>query len=212
MKLAKLSPSCFFKGSSFCQSPVEMLLSEASYIWELLPANIEHSFLQVETNRLTGDVSSAAFLVGEGITVEAGAVVEAGAYLQAPCYIGKGSVVRHGAYIRGQVLVGHGCVVGHATELKNSLLLDGSKAGHFCYIGDSILGSGVNLGAGTKLANLKFKQQSSIRVRYQGKTIDTGLRKLGALLAKDVQTGCNAVLNPGSIVEEGMAIMPGDVF
>ena len=100
--------------------------------------------------------------------------------------------MRQGAYIRGNVLIGEHCVVGHATEIKSSVLLGDSKAGHFAYIGDSILGR-VNLGAGTKLANLKITG-SPIVITVAGKEYHTGLKKFGAILGDGVETGCNSVL------------------
>ncbi len=147
-----------------------------------------------------GQVDEGAILRG-AVFIDEGAVVEPTAFIQGPCYIGPGSQVRHGAYIRGSVYVGKNCVVGHATEVKGSCFFDGAKAGHFAYVGDSILGRMVNLGAGTKLANLKFKNNE---VQYidpmTGKKVASGLRKFGALLADDAQTGCNSVLSPGTIL------------
>jgi NDP-sugar pyrophosphorylase family protein len=99
-------------------------------------------------------------------------------------------------------LVGDHCVVGHATELKNAVFLPGAQAGHFAYVGDSILGNNVNLGAGTKLANVKL-QRSNVMVKVAGETYDTGLRKLGAIFGDHVQTGCNAVSNPGTLLGPG---------
>ena len=103
----------------------------------------------------------------DAIFIGPGAVVEPGALVKGPSIIGAQTEVRQGAYVRGKCIVGARCVVGHTTEMKWSILLDGAKAGHFAYIGDSILGMGVNLGAGTKLANLKIKDQT-IRVMAHG--------------------------------------------
>jgi NDP-sugar pyrophosphorylase family protein len=147
-----------------------------------------------------GRVAGGAYLEGR-VYVAEGAVVEPTAYVQGPCYIGPGAEVRHGAYIRGQVYVGPKAVVGHATEVKGSLFLDEAKAGHFAYVGDSVLGRDVNLGAGTKLANLKLTR-SDVRVKHPktGAVVSSGLRKLGAVMGDHAQTGCNAVLNPGTLL------------
>jgi NDP-sugar pyrophosphorylase family protein len=121
--------------------------------------------------------------------------------------IGHHSEVRQGAYIRGNCLIGNGCVVGHTTEVKNAILLDGAKAGHFAYIGDSILCNNVNLGAGTKLANLKIIDVE-MKIRVEGEVYKTGLRKLGAILGDHTETGCNSVTSPGTLLGKGSLVYP----
>ena len=138
-------------------------------------------------------------LAGADIYLGEGTVIESGAFLQGPTIIGRHTEVRQGAYIRGSCLVGDHCVVGHVTEIKNAILLNGAKAGHFAYIGDSILGGRCNLGAGTKLANLKL-DRANVVVRAGGQSVDSGLRKFGAILGDGVQIGCNTVLNPGTLL------------
>lgn len=167
------------------------------------------------TQRLEGDISDTARLHGEGIIIERGAVVEDGAVIHGPAVIGAGTQVRQGAYLRGQVLTGRNCVIGHATEMKHALLLNGAQAPHFNYVGDSILGAGVNLGAGTRLSNLAINslkdgagRRPSIRLRLLGARVDTGLAKLGAILGDGVETGCNTVTNPGCLVGPGTLIYP----
>ena len=157
-----------------------------------------------------------AFLFNDQIIIGPGTVVEPGAFIKGPAVIGSHSEIRQGAYIRGDCLVGSRCVVGHTTEVKSSIMLDGAKAGHFAYIGDSILGKDVNLGAGTKLANLKMIP-GSIMVTADKKRYDTRRRKLGAILGDRTETGCNSVTSPGtligpsSIVYSGVAI-PGGYY
>jgi len=155
-----------------------------------------------------GNVHAGAFVQGR-VFVAKGATIEPTAYVQGPCYIGPGAEVRHGAYIRGQVYVGPEAVVGHTTEAKGAMFLDGAKAGHFAYVGDAVLGREVNLGAGTKLANLPLTRQI-IRVRHptSDQMISTGLKKFSAILGDHVQTGCNCVLSPGSLLLPGTAVMP----
>ena len=138
-------------------------------------------------------------LIGKDIYIGQGTVVETGAYIQGPTFIGRQTEVRQGAYLRGGCLVGDRCVVGHVTEMKNSVMLNGAKAGHFAYIGDSLLGKDCNLGAGTKLANLKMIN-NTIKVKGANQTYDTGLRKFGAVLGDHTETGCNSVTNPGTLV------------
>jgi len=115
--------------------------------------------------------------------------------------------VRHGAYVRGEVLTGRRCVIGHATEIKGSIMLDDAKAPHFAYVGDSVLGSKVNLGAGTKVSNLKITGDEIV-IKHDGKNYKTGLRKFGALIGGHVETGCNSVLNPGVILGKGSMVYP----
>jgi NDP-sugar pyrophosphorylase family protein len=110
--------------------------------------------------------------------------------------------------MRGNCLVGNKCVVGHTTEMKNSIMLDGAKAGHFAYVGDSILGNAANLGAGTKLANLKMIP-GSIVVRYDNQRYDTKRRKLGAILGDNTETGCNSVMSPGTLMGPSSIVYPG---
>ncbi|ROQ89798.1 LbetaH domain-containing protein [Desulfosoma caldarium] len=136
-----------------------------------------------------------------------GTVVEPGALIKGPTIIGNGTEIRQGAYLRGTCLVGDRCVVGHTTEVKGSIFLDGAKAGHFAYVGDSIVGRNVNLGAGTKLANLKIKG-NAIRIRTESSIVDTGRRKLGAIIGDGTEIGCNAVTNPGTILGQKCLVFP----
>ena len=157
---------------------------------------------------IVGSVSPYAILEGR-IYVAEGAVVGPTAYVCGPTYIGPGAEVRHGAFVRGGLYLGAKAVCGHATEVKNSLFLDGAKAGHFAYVGDSVLGRNTNLGAGTKLANLKVDSgEVSICDPETGAIVPTGLRKLGAILGDGAQTGCNAVLSPGTILCPGTVVLP----
>lgn len=146
-------------------------------------------------------------LSGKEISIGAGSVVESGAFIQGPVIIGKQTEVRQGAYLRGGCLVGDRCVVGHTTEMKNSVMLSGAKAGHFAYIGDSILGKDCNLGAGTKLANLKLIK-STIKIKEAGQEVDTGLRKFGVVMGDGTETGCNAVTSPGTLLGPRCLVAP----
>jgi len=152
-------------------------------------------------------IMAGAILLGDRLEIGAGSLVEGGATIKAPTIIGARTEVRHGAYLRGQCLIGDRCVVGHATEVKHSIFLDDAKAGHFAYLGDSILGNDTNLGAGTKCANLKFLP-GTIQLVMDNELVDTGLRKLGAILGDRTQTGCNSVTNPGTIIGRQSVLMP----
>ncbi len=153
---------------------------------------------------------AGALLASPDLEIGPGATVEPGAMIKGPGIIGPGCDIRQGAYVRGDVLFEAKCVIGHTTEVKHSIFLKGAKAGHFAYVGDSILGQEVNLGAGTKLANLRFAP-GNVRLQHEGKQIDTGRRKLGAILGDRVQTGCNSVTNPGTLMAEGGIIAAGVV-
>ena len=132
-----------------------------------------------------------------------GSLIGPSAHIEGPSYIA--GEVRHSAYVRSHSWICRGAVVGHATEVKHSLLLPGAKAPHFNYVGDSILGRDVNLGAGCKLSNLR-NDGREIRIHNLG--IDTGLRKFGAILGEGVQIGCNAVCNPGTVLGQGCNVWP----
>ena len=120
-----------------------------------------------------------------------------------PAYIGPCAVIRHGAYIR----ICGGALVGHASEVKHSILLPGAKAPHFNYVGDSVLGPDVNLGAGVKLSNLR-NDGGEVHTRIDGERFATGLRKFGAILGEGCQLGCNAVTNPGVVLGPRCMVMP----
>jgi UDP-N-acetylglucosamine diphosphorylase / glucose-1-phosphate thymidylyltransferase / UDP-N-acetylgalactosamine diphosphorylase / glucosamine-1-phosphate N-acetyltransferase / galactosamine-1-phosphate N-acetyltransferase len=162
----------------------------------------------LELGHIQGRVHPGAWLVHpETIFIGEGTVVEAGAYICGPCWIGRDCQVRHGAYVRGQVVTGDRCVIGHATEMKGSILLDGAQAAHFAYVGDSILGNRVNLGAGTKCANLRF-DHGQVVIAHEGHQLATGRRKLGALCGDGVQLGCNCVAAPGTILGRDAWVFP----
>jgi NDP-sugar pyrophosphorylase family protein len=152
-------------------------------------------------------IMAGAILKGNRIRIGKGVLVEPGAFIKSPTIIGDQTEVRHGAYIRGYCLIGRNCVVGHVTEVKHTIFLNGAKAGHFAYLGDSILGNQVNLGAGTKLANLRFIT-GDISIATPGNHVKTGLRKLGAILGDQVQTGCNSVTNPGTLLGKKSMVIP----
>ena len=203
-----LAPSDFFDLTDY---PHVELFTDMRFVWEALPRL--HEFLLAlvggKGRQILGEAAPGAFLAeGDDIFIGPGAVVEPGAYIAGPAYIGPGAQVRHGAYIRSNALIGAGATVGHATEVKNSILLPHAHAPHFNYVGDSILGRHVNLGAGTKLSNLTVVsvkdpssgQRPTLKIVVEGETFDTGLAKLGAILGDGVQTGCNSVLNPGALI------------
>ena len=145
--------------------------------------------------------------IGEKVFIGEGTIVEPGAMIQGPAIIGRNCQIRHNAYIRADVIVGDDCVIGNSTEIKNALLFNHAVAPHFNYVGDSILGFKAHLGAGVVLSNFKLMPEN-ITVEMDGQPFDTGLRKFGALLGDHADIGCNAVLNPGSIIGKNSVIYP----
>ena len=133
--------------------------------------------------------------------------IEPGAHFVGPCFVGDNAEIRHSAYVRAYSWICDSAVVGHCTEVKHSILLPGAKAPHFNYVGDSILGSGVNLGAGTKLSNLR-NDGKEVHVRINNERIGSGLRKFGAILGEGCQLGCNSVTNPGVVLGCNSAVFP----
>ena len=145
--------------------------------------------------------------IGEKVFIGGGTVVEDGAMIKGPAIIGRNCEIRHNAYIRENVIVGDNCVVGNSCEVKNSLLFNHAVAPHFNYVGDSILGFKAHLGAGVKISNFKLVP-GNVLVMLEGGMHDTGLRKFGALLGDHAEVGCNAVLNPGSIIGRSSVVYP----
>ena len=128
-----------------------------------------------------------------------------------PAYIGPKTDIRPGAFIRGNVITGEGCVLGNSSEFKNCLLLDRVQAPHFNYVGDSVLGNGAHLGAGAICSNLRL-DQAEVTMRLSDHTLKTGLKKFGAILGDKAEVGCNAVLNPGTLLGRRSLVMPAMAF
>lgn len=189
------APEEFFDLSAFGHRD---LFLDCAHIWDVLPKIAAYVRQKVRPDVL-GKVEKGAHILGD-VYIGSGTVVEAGAYIRGPAIIGKDCEIRTGAYLRGDVLLGDHCIVGNSTELKNTVLLNGAAAPHYNYCGDSVLGGKSNLGAGTKLSNFKIAEDKTIRLRAGEEVIDTGLTKFGAILGDGAQTGCNSVLNPGTVL------------
>lgn len=201
-----LTPADFFDLSA---AETAVFFEGCAFVWDAIPRISAHvARLVGDTQTILGEVMPGAYLSDRPLYIAAGARIEPGAYVQGPAYIGPGAVVRHGAFVRENVILLDGAILGHASEAKNSLFLPEAAAPHFNYVGDSILGHKVNLGAGTKLSNLgimseKDKQtgkRPTIQLTIEADTFDTGLAKMGAVLGDGSQTGCNSVLNPGCVI------------
>jgi len=145
--------------------------------------------------------------IGECVWVHRTAKIAPTAVLGTCVIVGAETEVRQGAYIRGSALVGKNCVIGNSTELKNSIVFDNVQLPHYNYVGDSILGYGVHLGAGAVLSNVK-SDKSSVKVAIDGAVFDTGRKKCGAFLGDGAEIGCNSVLNPGTVVGRNATVYP----
>ena len=128
-------------------------------------------------------------------------------YIAGPCIIGHGTEVRPGAFVRGSALVGDNCVVGNSTELKNVILFDNVQVPHYNYVGDSILGYKAHMGAGSITSNVKSDKKPVV-IKNEGENLETGRKKVGALVGDRVEVGCNTVLNPGTVVGRDSNIYP----
>lgn len=151
-------------------------------------------------------------LIGEdgAIFIHPTAKVAESAVIEGPCYIGSNVEIRHGAYLRKGSWICDGSIVGNSSEIKNSILLPGAKAPHFNYVGDSVIGANSNLGAGVKLSNVRNDRGKISVILPSNKRVDTGLRKMGALVGDESQIGCNAVTNPGSLIAPNSMVSPNE--
>ncbi len=180
----------------FSRTIAAPLFSEKAYPWEALRSL--QSFIYE-----TGESLTDEYIRTGDIWIARDAVVAPTACISGPCIIDHGAEIRHGAFIRGSVIIGKNCVVGNSSEVKNSILFDGAQAPHFNYVGDSILGFKAHIGAGVITSNLKSDKTS---VTVCG--IDTGLRKLGALIGDHAEIGCGAVLCPGTMIGRNSTVYP----
>lgn len=178
---------------------------DCEYPWDALP-KIGTYISSVIFPELKNVCIGVAF-IGERVMTGEGTVVEDGAMIKGPAIIGKNCVIRHSAYIRENVIIGDNCVIGNSTEIKNALLFNNVVLPHYNYVGDSILGYKVHLGAGAIVSNFK-SISGTVVVDVDGQRIDTGLRKFGALIGDEAEIGSNAVLNPGSIIGRRAVIYP----
>ena len=176
--------------------------------WSLLGAALAEVLAGLPSSDIQTGLSPDVHLAGDRIVICRGARIHPSVVIEGPVFIGQDVEIRPGAYIRGGCWIGDRCVVGANTELKRALLLPHAKAPHLNYVGDSILGADVNLGAGTILSNFRH-DGGGIHIPSDGTRLDTGRRKLGAILGDGVLTGCNCVLHPGTVVGQGTQIYPG---
>lgn len=205
------SPNLFMQKSEFLfyknfldlsHTSAEKLFENIYYPWEALPKIkdfISELGLTLSKNEYTE--------IKKNVWVSNEAEVFDSAHIEGPTIIQKGTQVRHCAFIRGCALIGENCVIGNSTEVKNSIIFDSVQIPHFNYVGDSILGYKSHMGAGAITSNVK-SDHSAITVRTENEKIDTGLKKFGAVLGDNSEIGCNAVLNPGSVLGKNVTVYP----
>ena len=158
-------------------------------------------------------LSAEEFEIVDDIAVHRSAEVEAGAVLKGPLIIGADCLIASGAYLRGGCWVDERCIIGPGAELKTSFVFSGSKLAHFNFVGDSVLGCGVNLEAGSIVCNYRNERaDKEVRVNIGGQLVATGCDKFGALIGDQARVGANAVLAPGAILEQGFVVPRGQVF
>ena len=177
-------------------------MEKTTYPWEILPRLAE--LIPALGAALSADEYDSP---EPGVWIHRTAVIFPNAYVGAPCIIGARTEVRPGAFIRGSAVIGEGAVVGNSTEIKNAVLFDGVQVPHYNYVGDSVLGCKAHMGAGVIASNFKG-DHGNVSVRCGDEAVETGLRKLGAILGDGADVGCNSVLCPGSVVGRGSRVYP----
>lgn len=184
-----------------CKTPyLEKLFLEHKYPWEILPDIKGYIYSLIEEGLSDFEKIADDVYVGKGVKIYPTATIEG------PAIIGHGSEIRPGAFIRGCVITGANCVIGNSSELKNCVLLEKVQVPHYNYVGDSLLGNKAHMGAGAVCSNLKSDGKPVV---IHGETeYETGLRKIGGILADGADVGCGCVLNPGTIIGKNTSVYP----
>jgi bifunctional UDP-N-acetylglucosamine pyrophosphorylase/glucosamine-1-phosphate N-acetyltransferase len=177
------------------------------YPWSLLEAN-ELLMATVKEKNL-GRIEKGATIKGP-VQIGSGTIVKSGSYIEGPVIIGEDCEIGPNCYLRKGTTVGHRCKIGQATEVKNTIIMDDSKVPHLSYIGDSVIGEHVNLGAGTITANLRH-DSGSVKSMVREQLVDTGRRKLGAIIGDHVHTGINTSIFPGRKIWPNKTTQPGEI-
>jgi len=185
------------------------LFENQKYVWDALKQIA--SYLQFRLKpAVLGQLVGKPF-ISNAVFVGSGTVIEQGAVLKGPAWIGENCHIRSGCYVRENVIAGDGVVMGNSCEFKNCILFDDVQVPHFNYVGDSILGYKAHLGAGVILSNVKLDHRE-IHVSANDGHIATGLKKFGAIIGDRTEIGCNAVINPGSVLGRDCIVYPGANF
>ncbi|MFZ2500251.1 bifunctional sugar-1-phosphate nucleotidylyltransferase/acetyltransferase [Methanosarcina sp.] len=194
-------------GASVGYSPLGGRWIDIGYPWDLLKAN-EHLLKDLKGG-CEGTVEPNATIKGE-VVVGKGTLIRNGSYIEGPVVIGENCDIGPNCFIRPSTAIGNNARVGNAVEIKNTIIMENTHVGHLSYVGDSVIGSRCNFGAGTKVANLRHDGKN-IKVMVKGRILDSGRRKLGVIMGDDVHTGINTSINIGVIMEKGRFTCPGEV-
>lgn len=177
------------------------LFKECNYPWEVLP-KVKDFILNLMPN-----LGSQYKEIEEGVFVHRTAKIAKSACIVGPTIICANAEIRHCAYIRGSVIVGENSIVGNSTEVKNAIIFNNCQCPHYNYVGDSILGEYVHIGAGVILSNVK-SDKKNVKIKVNGEVIETVFRKFGAIICDNVEVGCNSVLCPGTVILSNSNIYP----
>ena len=184
-----------------CNVPyLKGLFDSCEYPWQMLPKIKELILSLIETGIEDFTELKPGVLVGKDVKIAETATIEA------PAIIGHATEIRPGAYIRGSVITGSGCVMGNSSEFKNCIILDKAQIPHYNYVGDSVLGNRAHMGAGSICSNLKSDGKAV--VIHADEKIETGLRKIGGILADGADIGCGCVVNPGTVIGKNTSAYP----
>ncbi len=179
------------------------------YSWDLLDSN-EFLLKNIKKNTIRGKVEKGATING-AVEIGKGTIVKAGTYIEGPVVIGENSSIGPNSYIRPYTSIGNNCKVGQAVEIKNTIIMDNSKVPHLSYVGDSIIGENVNIGAGTITANLRH-DYGIISSMVNSKLKETGRKKFGAVIGDNSKTGIHTTIYPGRKIWPNKATMPGEII
>lgn len=179
------------------------IFTNCTYPWEVLPKIKD--FIITLGKTLDTEIYTE---IDENVWVAKNCTIAPTAYIQGPAIIGENTEIRHCAFIRGNAIIGNNCVVGNSTELKNVILFNNVQVPHYNYVGDSILGYHSHMGAGSITSNVKSDKQLVVIKNGTNEQIETGLKKIGAMIGDNVEIGCGSVLNPGSVIGRNSNIYP----
>ena len=194
------------KGKKILVSPLN-LWADIGRPWDLLVAN--EYFLRGQEGEIHGKVEHGAY-IENNVYVGEGSRIRSGSYIEGPTHIGKNCDIGPNCFIRPSTSMGDKVRIGNGVEIKNSIIMDNTNVAHLSYVGDSVIGSECNLGAGTTIANLRLDEEE-IKMKVSGRVVSTGRKKLGTIIADNVKTGVNCMINPGVKIGPDAAIGPGAV-
>lgn len=177
------------------------LFERKKYPWEVLPLLKEYIL------EIISKLSDEYIKYDDNVYTHKDAIISKTACILGPTIICKGAEIRHCAYIRGNAIIGENAIIGNSTEVKNAIIFNNAKCPHFNYVGDSILGNYAHLGAGVILSNVK-NDKKNININFNNEVINTGLKKMGAIVGNNVEVGCNSVICPGTIIYPNTDIYP----